>query len=181
MGRVREGQRGGGAEAADRVEEATDDARVAGEDHLHTLALVLLAIAGPRHLALLSPHDLVAVWIGLARPHEEHLLAHRVAARQRLRARENLGVDVARFIGACVRGGGPQACVPLELVRAAASRGTRHVSVMQELYCVRELRLAKALEMSRDRVEPGKAERQGHGQVWGYLGLWIGSWAGARR
>ena len=52
---------------------------------------------GPRHLALPAVHELVAVGKGLARPREEHLLAHLVAARQRLRAARagSLGVDVA--------------------------------------------------------------------------------------
>eukprot|EP00964_Phaeocystis_antarctica_P083625 scaffold52613_cov55-Phaeocystis_antarctica.AAC.2 len=79
---------GGGAEAADLGKEAVvaGTVLVAGESHEHALALGLLASSGPRHLALLAVHDLVAVLQGLARNREEHLVAHRVAARQRLRA-----------------------------------------------------------------------------------------------
>ena len=70
----------------DKVAVAVDVALVAGEEHAHALALVA-ASAGPRHLALLAVHELVAVQNDLARPRVEHLLAQRVAARQRLRAR----------------------------------------------------------------------------------------------
>ena len=112
--RVRGGRRGGGsgggAEAADLGEAALDVALVAGEEHLHALALVRLGSGGPRHLALLAVHELVAVRKGVARPRVEDLLAHLVAARQRLRARVVcLGIDVARR--GCTGGGGvPQAC-----------------------------------------------------------------------
>ena len=94
------GGSGSGAEAADRGEEAVDTAGfVAGEEHLH-VRVPFLAISGPRHLALPAVHELVAAGKGLARPRVEHLLAHRIAARQRLRPRaESLGVGVAR--GGC--------------------------------------------------------------------------------
>ena len=86
----------GGAGAADLGEEEVDDALVAGEENVHALALVALASARPLHLALLAVHDLVAIIPGMARPRVEHLLAHCVAARQRLRApAESLGVDIA--------------------------------------------------------------------------------------
>ena len=72
------------AVTADLVEVAADRALVAGEAHRHALALVALS-GGPRHLALLTVHELLAARKGLARPRVEHLLAHRVATRQRRR------------------------------------------------------------------------------------------------
>ena len=61
----------------------SDAALVPREENLQVRVL-LVAVAGPRHLALLAVHPLDAVRKGLARPREEHPLAHRVAARQRL-------------------------------------------------------------------------------------------------
>ena len=109
--RVWGGRRGagsvGGGEAADRGEEAVDVALVAGEEHAHALT-TSPCWPRPHHLALLAVHDLVAAKHGHALPRVEHLLAHRVAARQRLRARAGcLGIDVARR-GCTGGGGGPQ-------------------------------------------------------------------------
>ena len=107
---------GGGAEAADLGGPAADVALVAWEEHAYALAtiaigrdapppccqshvdaLVVLEFGGPNHLALLAEYEPVAAPKGLAIPREEHLLAHLVAARQRLRAARagSLGVDVA--------------------------------------------------------------------------------------
>ena len=73
---------GGGAAAADLGDEAVDAALVAGEAHRHHREHV---IAGrPRHLALLAVYELVAVDPGVARPREEDLISHLVAARQRV-------------------------------------------------------------------------------------------------
>ena len=76
-----------GGQAGDRGEEEVDTALVAGEEqwHAHALTLDALESGGPLHLALLAVHELVAARSGLARPREEHLLAHLVAARQRRR------------------------------------------------------------------------------------------------
>ena len=80
------GGSGGGAEAADLGEPAFDAALVAGEEH-RDVRVQFVASGRPHHLALPAVHELVAVGKGLAPPREEHLLAHRVPARQRLRAR----------------------------------------------------------------------------------------------
>ena len=72
------------AAAADLVEEAVYLDLVAGEAHLHVLALVVyFARRGARHLALLAVHEPVAILEGLTRPREVDLLSYRVAARQR--------------------------------------------------------------------------------------------------
>ena len=71
---------GGGAEAADLGEDAVDAALVAGEQHRQARALLLvLACAGPHHLALLALHELVSCAFVLkrpARPRVEQLLPH---------------------------------------------------------------------------------------------------------
>ena len=71
------------AAAADLVAVAVYRALVAGEEHGHALALVVLARRGPHHLALLAVLEPVATLEGLTRPREVDLLTHRVAARQR--------------------------------------------------------------------------------------------------
>ena len=106
----------GGGAAVDLGGPAADVALVAWEEHAYALAtiaigrdapppccqsqvdaLVVLEFGGPNHLALLAKYEHVAATKGLAIPREEHLLAHLVAARQRLRAARagSLGVDVA--------------------------------------------------------------------------------------
>ena len=70
----------------DLGEEAVDAALVAVVEHIHALVLVLTT-AGPCHLALQAVHDLAAAGKSFVRPRVKHLLAQRVAARQRLRAR----------------------------------------------------------------------------------------------
>ena len=88
------GQRRAARRAADLSEEAVGPRSVAaGEVHCHALALWVAyvhTVCPAGHLALPATHDLVptlTVRKGSARPHPEHLLAQRVAARQRLRAR----------------------------------------------------------------------------------------------
>ena len=67
-------QASGGAEVANLVGVQLNAAIVAGEEHQQAL-LPVLGSDGPRHLALLVVHELVAVVPGKARPREEHLLA----------------------------------------------------------------------------------------------------------
>ena len=74
---------GGGVEAADLGKDTVDAAVVAGEEHRQALALLLvLASAGPHHLALLALHEPVSCAFVLKRPARsrvEQLFAHRVA------------------------------------------------------------------------------------------------------
>ena len=86
------------AAAADRVEGAAYHALVAGEAHVHALALVAPGRGGPRHLALLAVLDPVAILDGLTRPREVDLLSCRVAARQR---RWRLAAYLLRPHGTC--------------------------------------------------------------------------------
>ena len=92
-------QRRAARKAADLSGEAVGPRSLAaGEVHCHALAIRMAASTRPRHLALPATHDLVltlTVRKGLARPHPEHLLAQRVAARQRL------SVGVPRGVTRC--------------------------------------------------------------------------------